>query len=102
MEQYPNALAIQELRSGDTKSPPVNHGVETPEEVQERANETITAQLEQLVLTAPPLRSAFSASDIPPALESASPSSGTRRLPPSRNVSPGEEVAVVTSHPVLR
>ncbi|KAJ8010063.1 hypothetical protein DPEC_G00071090 [Dallia pectoralis] len=52
-------------------------------EVQERANETITAQLEQLVLTSP--RPEVPSPDIPPAApESASPSREPRLPPPER------------------
>ncbi|KAJ7992247.1 hypothetical protein DPEC_G00276540 [Dallia pectoralis] len=52
-------------------------------EVQERANETITAQLEQLVLTAPRSEVPSPPPDIPPAApESASPSREPRLPPP--------------------
>ncbi|KAJ7997881.1 hypothetical protein DPEC_G00216770 [Dallia pectoralis] len=54
-------------------------------EVQERANETITAQLEQLVLTAPRSEVPSPSPDIPPAApESASPSREPRLPPPER------------------
>ncbi|KAJ8000735.1 hypothetical protein DPEC_G00183430 [Dallia pectoralis] len=54
-------------------------------EVQERANETITAQLEQLVLTAPRSEVPSPPPDIPPAApESASPSREPRLPPPER------------------
>ncbi|KAJ7985092.1 hypothetical protein DPEC_G00348490 [Dallia pectoralis] len=85
MEQIQNKLAIQGatvgLHEGALRS--IMEELKCQREVQDRANETITAQLEQLVLTSPRPEMPLPSPDIPPAApESASPSREPRLPPP--------------------